>query len=122
MGIVSSKEEGEKTKITGSNESTGLKGVAKQTRDYWQFSVNRLDESTTEEAVRRHLHQQGIEVKEIWMLKSQIKGTRTAKIRVAREHKERATSGKIWPLHCQVRDWDFSQSKKKRDGNNAPDS
>ena len=96
--------------IGGTNtESSELKGVPP--RNFWQFSVTRLDEKTTDDAVRRVLHLAGVEVREIWMLNSKIKGTRTAKIRVAREHREKAKNQSIWPLHCQIRDWEFGRRK-----------
>ena len=75
--------------------------------------MTRLEETTTDDAVRRHLHSAGIEVKEIWMLTSKIKGTKTAKIRVAKEHRERAKDAKLWPIHCQIRDWEFGPKKIK---------
>ena len=95
--------------ITGNNKDCGLKGVPP--RDHWQFSVNRLEEKTTDDEVRRHLHKQGIEVRDVWMLRSNIKGTKTAKIKVARAHRERAKNVAIWPPHCRIRDWVFGSDK-----------
>ena len=83
-------------------------------RDFWQFSVSRLKETTTDDAVRRHLQSAGIEVREVWMLASKFKGTKTAKIRVAKEHKDRAKSASIWPVHCQIRDWEFGPKKGQK--------
>ena len=102
-----------KPALLGTNIDGGLKGVLIPSRDYWQFSVTRLEEQTTDDAVRRHLHSAGIEVKDIWMLGSKLKGTRTAKIRVAKEHKERAKDPSLWPVHCQIRDWEFGPKKTK---------
>ena len=70
-----------------------------------------LEKNTTENDVRRHLQKEGVEVREIWMLESKFKGTSTAKIRVAKEHRFKATNPSIWPIHCRIRDWDF-QAKK----------
>ena len=100
--------------VTGTNENSDLKGVPSRNRDYWQFSVSRLVNSTTDDSVRRHLHKAGIEVKEVWLLNSQVKGAKTAKIRVAREHREKAKNPAIWPLHCIVRDWNFDKNRKQQ--------
>ena len=64
--------------------------------------------------MRRDLHKHGIEVKDVWLFKSGIKGTKTAKVRVAKEHRERAKAPDIWPIHCQIKDWNFSKRKEKR--------
>ena len=107
-----------KASISGTNtDDRELKGVPP--RDFWQFSVTRLDEKTTDDAVRRFLHKAGVEVKEVWMLPSKFKGTKTAKIRVAREHREKAKAKSIWPLHCLIRDWDFSRRKANSDQQQA---
>ena len=105
------RRKGKKNRATvGTGESIGLKSVP-QSRDYWQFAVYRLENSTTAEQVRRHLHEKGIEVVEVWMLSSKYPGTKTAKIRVAKEQKKRATDKSIWPVGCRVRDWEFSAKK-----------
>ena len=112
--IASRGKKQKKPVVNGTSSNGGLKGVPNKTRDFWQFSVTRLEEKTTEDAVRRHLQGSGIEVREIWMLGSKVKGTRTAKIRVAREHRERAKNPELWPIHCQIRDWDYGQRKDRK--------
>ena len=71
------KGQGKKTKrpsVKGTNKESGdLKGVPP--RNFWQFSVTRLDEKTSDDAVRRALHKAGVEVHEVWMLSSKFKGT-----------------------------------------------
>ena len=57
------------------------------------------------------MHENGIEVHDVWMLNSKFKGTKTAKIRVAKEHRKKATNNAIWPLGCFVRDWEFTPKK-----------
>ena len=116
--MVKKSQKAKKPSIAGTNRDGGLKGVPLQTRDFWQFSVTRLEETTTEDAVRRHLHNAGIEVKEVWMLSSKIKGTKTAKIRVAKEHRDRAKCATLWPLYSQIRDWEFGPRKVKAGPNN----
>ena len=108
--IAGRKKKGKKPSVSGTNTDNGeLKGVP--LRDYWQFSVTRLEERTTDDAVRRVLHSAGVEVQEVWMLNSKFRGTKTAKIRVAREHREKAKNQSIWPIHCQIRDWEFGRKK-----------
>ena len=97
-----------KQAVSGTSNQGGLKGVPNASRDYWQFSVSRLEDKTTADAVKRHLHTAGIEVRDIWMLASKVKGAKTAKIRVAKEHKEKAKDPSLWPIHCQIRDWQFT--------------
>ena len=111
--VVTKSQKPKKPSISGTNRDGGLKGVPLRSRDFWQFSVTRLEATTTDDAVRRHLHNAGIEVKEVWMLGSKIKGTKTAKIRVAKEHRERAKSAALWPVHCQIRDWEFGPRESK---------
>ena len=112
--IAGQKKRNKKPSVSGTNTETGeLKGVPP--RDYWQFSVTRLDEKTTDDAVRRALHRAGVEVRDVWMLKSKFRGTKTAKIRVAREHRDKAKNRELWPLYCQIRDWEFGPRKVVQD-------
>ena len=59
-------------------------------RSWWQFSVTRLEDTTSDDAVRHHLQKAGVEVKEVWLLRSKIKRTKTAKVKDAREHRDKA--------------------------------
>ena len=97
--------------VIGTSEGSGLKGVPPRALTWFQFSVTRLEENTSDQAVLRHLQSHGIEVKEVWMLSSQIEGTKTAKVRVAREHKERAKAPSLWPVHSRIKDWEFDRNK-----------
>ena len=102
-----------KTAVKGTNSESGLKGVPPPARsNHWIFGVTRLAESTTIDLVKRHLQQSGIEVQDVWILNSKVKGTKTAKVRVAIEHRERAKSPALWPVYSQVRDWDFGRPKR----------
>ena len=94
-----------------------LEGVAPIVRDFWDISVSRLSETVTADKVRAHLHQHGLEVRDVFILKSKIKGTKAAKVRIAREHSERAKSPLIWPQHVKVADW--VNFKKKSNSNVA---
>ena len=98
--------------VVKTNDSE-LEGVPPIVRDFWDLSVSRLKETATADKVRSHLHKYGIEVKDVFILSSKIRGTKSAKVRVAREHRERAKSPDIWPQHCKVADWVNFKTKEK---------
>ena len=95
-----------------------LEGVAKAKRDFWEIAVSRLKEGTTEDKIKTHLHGKGIEVKEIFVFPSKIKGTVSAKVRVLLEHKERALDASTWPPHLRISSW-MNKSRTVRK-NEAP--
>ena len=99
--------------VVGSGVSDILKGVPAPSRDFWDISVSRLVESATEDQVRRLLHLHGIEVKEIFLFASKIKGTKSARVRVARAHRDRAKDANVWPHGCRVADWVRKQRAPK---------
>ena len=105
---------GNKSSSIGTNQDAGLKAVPPVSKLFSQFAIYRLEENTSADAVRRHLHKEGIEVVDIWMLGSTIKGTKTAKFRVAKAHEGRAKNPSIWPLHCRIRDWDNGKTQGQR--------
>ena len=94
----------------------GLEGVAPYIRDFWDISVSRLKESTAADKVKTHLQKYGIEVREVFILASKIKGTKAAKVRVALEQKDRVKLPEIWPQHCKVADW-INFNRKATDNN-----
>ena len=102
-----------KLATTGTNSKATLKGVPPISRHTAQFAVYRFEETTKAEDIRQHLHKEGIEVKDVWMLGSTIKGTKTAKIRVDREHEKKAKNPSIWPIHCHIRDWNSEKTAGK---------
>ena len=90
-----------------------LEGVAPIVKDWAELSVSRLTVSVTSDKVKSHLHKHGIEVRDVFILSSKINGTKSAKVRVAVEQRERAKSPDIWPQHCRVADW-INFKKKSR--------
>ena len=111
--IAGRKKKTKKPAVVGTDHEGGLKGVAPSSLHFAQFSVTYLDESTTIDEIRRHLHTKGIEVKQIWLLNSKVKGAKTAKVRVEKEQEMRAKNPAIWPLHSRVRDWDFTRTERE---------
>ena len=100
--------------MSGSGDSSTLEGVAKPKRDWWDIAVLYLKEgSTTEDKIRSHLHSKNIEVKEVFVFPSKIKGTVSAKVRVALAHKDRALDAAIWPQNLRISSW-TNQSKASR--------
>ena len=89
-----------------------LEGVA-PVKNYAELSISRLKDSVTSDKVKSHLHKHGIEVRDVFILSSKINGTKSAKVRVAVEQKERAKSPDIWPQHCRVADWVNFKKKAK---------
>ena len=87
-----------------------------------EVAVLRLKEgSTTPDKVKFYLQSKNIEVKEVFVFPSKIKGTVSAKVRVALEHKDRALDPAIWPQHLRISSW-INQSKatRKNDAGNRP--
>ena len=91
--------------VVGKRQGGILEGVAPLTRDYVEVFISRLSESSTIDKVKRHLHDHGIEVKDVYLLNSKRKGTKSAKVRVALEHRDKVKDENVWPLHCRVQDW-----------------
>ena len=106
--------------ITGQaakNDNDDLEGVPPVIRDFWDISVSRLKDNATTDKVKSHLHKHGIEVREVFILSSKIRGTKSAKVRVAREHKDRVKAPEIWPQYCRVADWvNFKKKVSRTDG------
>ena len=109
------------TPVTGSGESSVLEGVAKSRRDYWELSVSRLRIGTSIDQLKSHLQGKNIEVKEVFVFASKIKGTVSAKVRVALEHKDRALDASVWPAHVRVSSWtNKSRAAKQNDAAKRP--
>ena len=101
--------------MTGSGDSTVLEGVAKPKRDFWEIAVSRLKEGTTADKVKFHLQSKHIEVKEVFVFPSKIKGTISGKVRVALEHKTRALDPSVWPAHVRISSWTNKSKSKRQD-------
>ena len=99
--------------MSGSGEASILEGVAKQKRDHWDIAILRLKTGTSQDLVRTHLLSKAIEVKEVFIIPSKIKGTVSAKVRVALEDKDRALDPANWPPHTCISSW-INKSKNAR--------
>ena len=93
--LVTARKKKKIAPVTGQavkNNDDDLEGVPPTVRDFWDLSVSRLSETATSDKVITHLQKHGIEVRDVFILSSKIRGTKSAKVRVAREHRDRAKS------------------------------
>ena len=104
--------------VTGSGESSVLEGVAKPKRNFWELSLSRLKIGSSSDCIKAHLHSKNIEVKDVFVFPSKIKGTVSAKVRVALEHKDRALDAANWPPHLRISSW-TNKSKTARNNDAA---
>ena len=103
--LVAARKKKNISSVLGKKEDGILEGVAPAPRDFWEVFVSCLKETTTADQVKRHLHENGIEVKDVYILNSKRIGTKSAKIRVALGHKNKVKNENVWPVHCRVQDW-----------------
>ena len=101
-------------RVVGQEKSSSLEGVPPVTRDYWDLSVSRLSLTATPDRVKHHLQAHNIDVREVFVFDSKIKGTKSAKVRVSIEHRDKAKNGNLWPEHTFVQDW-FYKPKPSKD-------
>jgi hypothetical protein len=83
--------------VTGVGDNSILEGVEPIKRDFWDVSVSRLHESTTEDQVKSLLTKHDITASEISVFPSKIKGCKSARIRVAIADREKIKNENIWP-------------------------
>jgi hypothetical protein len=93
------------TSITGKASASALKGVKPVTRDYWDLSVTRLALETTADLVKTTLQSHHIEVKDVQIFNSKIKGCKSAKVKVCLEHKDKVKNENVWPEFVRIHDW-----------------
>lgn len=91
--------------VAGKGEGSILEGVEKTKRNFWEISVSRLAESTTTDKIKSCLHEHQIEVLDVYLFNSKIKGCKSAKVRVALEHRDKVKDENVWPKHSRVQDW-----------------
>ena len=91
--------------IVGCKEGGDLEGVAPRVKDFWDLFISNLSEKSTNFQIKSYLQNHGIEVKEVWVLNSKKRGTKSAKVRIALEHKNKAREPNIWSKHIRVQDW-----------------
>ena len=102
------------TTVIGDSVTSTLEGVAPIKRDFWELSVSRLKEDVTPEKIKTHLQSHLIEVKDVFVFASKIKGTAAAKVRVDIAHKEKAKAQSVWPLYVRVQDWIYKPKSSKK--------
>ena len=65
--------------------------------------------------MKTFLQGHGIEVRDVFVFASKIKGTAAAKIRVALEHKDKVMESSIWPPHVRIQDWLYKPKVARKD-------
>ena len=101
--------------VVGNCAATTLEGVAPIKRDFWEVSVSRLKEDTSQEKLKTHIQSQGIEVRDVFVFPSKIKGTVSAKVRVDLAHRDRVKEQSIWPNHVRVQDWIYRPKSARKE-------
>ena len=98
----------------GKEKSSSLEGVAPVVKNHWDLSVSRLSTTASPDKVKQYLQERGIDVKEVWVFDSKIQGTKSAKVRIALEHREKAKDGKLWPEHTRVENWLYKPKSERQ--------
>lgn len=91
--------------VTGTNQSTSLKGVKTEVQDYWDLTVTRLAPETTSAIVKTELEKHGINVHDVAVWDSKRPGTKSVKVRVHKDNKDKTKADAIWPEFVEVQDW-----------------
>ena len=84
--------------------------------------MSRLSLNSTPDKIKHHLQAQGIEVKDVYVFDSKIKGTKSARVRVCLEHREKAKHGNTWPEFTRVQDWIYKPKTLKSKQNGKHDN
>ena len=98
--------------VVGNREDGELLGVAPRVKDFFDLFVSNLTETITDFQLKTYLQGHAIEVKDVWLLNSKKKGTKSAKVRIAIEHRNKAKDAGIWPKHIHIKDWVRKPSTK----------
>ena len=91
--------------IVGNKVGGDLEGVAPRVKDFLDLFVSNLSKKVTDFQLKSYLQGHAIEVKDVWLLNSKKKGTKSAKVRIAIEHRIKAKEPEIWPKYTGVQDW-----------------
>ena len=98
--------------IVGNKVGGDLEGVAPRVKDSWDLFISNLSEKVTDFQLKTYLQGHAMEVKDVWLLNSKKKGTKSAKVRIAIEHRNKAKEPEIWPRYTRVQDWVRKPSAK----------
>ena len=101
--------------IVGSGAASTIEGVAPLKRDFWELSVSRLKEDTTADKLRAHLHSHHIEVQDVFVFPSKVKGTIATKVRVDLQHRDQAKNQDIWLENIRVQDWIYKPKSARKE-------
>jgi hypothetical protein len=83
-------------------------------KDYWDVSVTRLALETTADQIKLALGSHTIDVKDVLVFPSKIKGCMSARVRVALQDADKAKSEANWPQFVRVHDWVYKPKERTR--------
>ena len=90
--------------VVGSNkEQSCLSGVEMKRRDTWDIYVGNLKDDVTDTQIMEYLGAKEVVGKACYLLSSKIYGTKSARVRVDIESKDRVLESNFWPEHVRVR-------------------
>ena len=104
--LVESLKRRKVTSVVGSRKDGGsLIGVERKVKDTWDLYVGNIAENVGEEVIADYLRKNGVEPRACYMFSSKVRGTKSARIRVSMEDKERTLMPEFWPEFVRVRSW-----------------
>lgn len=94
--------------LRGKRESLTLKLRGVETRKpHWDIYVGNLEEDITKETIQEYLLEGGVTALQVFMLKSKVRNTVSARIRVCLEDRDKVLKAEFWPMFVKVRSWVF---------------
>ena len=87
------------------DEEISLKGVGIRKRYTWDLYVGNLEETVSEVQIIEYLKKQNVQVRKCVVLQAKERGTKSARITIPLEDKERALMPEFWPEFIRVRSW-----------------
>ena len=82
-----------------------LKGVETKRKDTWDLYVGNVDVDVTKSQIVDYLKKQEISDRKCILLTSKVQGTKSARVTISLEDKDRALRPELWPEFVRVRSW-----------------
>ena len=83
--------------------------------------LGNLTESVSESQITEYLKGNGVEVKKCFIMKSNISGTKSARLSIPIEEKEKVLNASFWPKFVRVRSWVFKPKQTPTHRKECPD-
>ena len=75
-------------------------GVERRIRDTWDLYVGNITESVSDTQIVDYLKTNGVEARNCYVLNSKIRGTKSARVHIPLQEKDKALDPSFWPEHC----------------------